>query len=143
MKFQYPVGDNYVQRSTVHVDIRSSYLCQAFYNAADDNEVSLTESGQVRLYRATVVSRLLHYVSEHPPDLNRYLTPLTYAYNVQVHRSAKLILSSLVLSWYPPAPASPKTTTIPPDINNIDSLLTVRISLMNCALLIQQPLKNI
>ena len=73
-------------------------------------------NGQTERYNKTIVSRLRHYVNENQADWDDYLQPLTYAYNLQVHRSTRVSPFALTLSRVPPGPASVgMATSLPQD----------------------------
>lgn len=46
----------------------------------------LQTNSQPELFNKTLVERLYHYLAEHQNEWHEYFQPLTYAYNVQVHR---------------------------------------------------------
>lgn len=53
-------------------------------------------NGQTELYKKVIVSRLRHYIDENQSDWDKYVQPLTYAYNTQTHRSTKVTPLSLL-----------------------------------------------
>lgn len=55
-------------------------------------------TGQTERYNRTLVTRLRHLVGEHQDDLDHYVQPLTYGYNMEVHRLTGLTPFDLVLS---------------------------------------------
>ncbi|CAN8063813.1 unnamed protein product [Agarophyton chilense] len=59
-------------------------------------------NGQVERFNHTVVSRLRHYTEEHQTGRDELVQPLTYYYNLQVHRSTQTTPFDLVLSRHPP-----------------------------------------
>ena len=61
-------------------------------------------NGQAERYNRTLVTRLVHYVSEHQNDWDQYVQPLTYAYNSQVHRTTGFTPFELVLNKAPKTP---------------------------------------
>lgn len=61
------------------------------------------------------VERLCHYVAEHKTEWHEFLQPLTYAYNVQVHKKTGKTPFDLVLSWHPPGLQVEKSRTAIPD----------------------------
>ena len=77
-------------------------------------------NGQTERYNQTLVTRLCIFVNEHQKDWNRLIQPLTYAYNMQVHRPTGENPFSLALTRTPPTPileddwdfADTKPTTI-------------------------------
>lgn len=58
-------------------------------------------NGNAERFKKTIFARLRNYMAEHQRDWNIYRQPLPYTYNWQGHRSASLLLSSLVLSTQP------------------------------------------
>ena len=58
--------------------------------------------GQAERFNRTLVARLRQYVSEHQRDWDDYVQPLTYAYNMQVHRSTGTTPFDLTLTRHPP-----------------------------------------
>lgn len=61
-------------------------------------------NGQTERFNRTLVTRLRHFVSDHPNDYDYYVQPLTYTYNMQVRRSTGLTPFDLVLARHPPNP---------------------------------------
>ena len=59
-------------------------------------------NGQSERFNRTLISRLKHYVAEHQRDWDQYIYPLTYAYNMQVHKSTGTSPFNLVLTRHPP-----------------------------------------
>ncbi|CDF32213.1 unnamed protein product [Chondrus crispus] len=59
-------------------------------------------NGQAERFNRTLATRLRHYVSEHQRDWDDYVQPLTYAYNMQVHKSTGTTPFDLVLTRHPP-----------------------------------------
>ena len=73
-------------------------------------------NGQAERYNRTMVSRLRHYICEHQTDWDDYVQPLTYAYNLQVHRTTKFTPFELTLSRAPPnSIVSTTHSSAPPD----------------------------
>lgn len=99
-------------------------------------EYYMQTNGQVDSYNATISSQLRHYVDEEKQDCHSYVRPLTYSYNVQVHRFAKLIPFSFVLSLHPTGSTSTETATISTDFENIDSPLAMCMRLIHCTALL-------
>lgn len=60
-------------------------------------------NGQTERYNQTLERRLRHFINEHQDDWDRFVQPLTYAYNTQTHRSTGTSPFSLVLSRHPPS----------------------------------------
>lgn len=58
-------------------------------------------NGLVGGYNKALVARLHSYISDIQKDWDKYVQPLTYAHNTQVHKSVKTTLVSLVLSRQP------------------------------------------
>lgn len=73
----------------------------------------------VERYNAKTACSLFRHVAEHQKDLDSYVTPLGYAYNARVHLSSKPAPLSHVLSRHPLGSASLKSTTLPPNVNDI------------------------
>lgn len=84
----------------------------------------------------TIVSWIGHCVTEYRQECDSYVTPLTYAYDAQVHRSNKSIPFSFDLRRHPSGLASWKRTAMPSDVNNIDWLLAIWIPLISCTALL-------
>ena len=59
-------------------------------------------NGQAERFNRTIVAAIRNYVSESQRDWDEWLGPLTYAYNMQVHRSTGTTPFDLVLSRHPP-----------------------------------------
>ena len=73
-------------------------------------------NGQAERFNRTLGTRLRHYVTEHQRDWDEFVQPLTYAYNMQVHRSTGTTPFDLVLTRHPPGIAvSIPTSAVPPD----------------------------
>ena len=60
-------------------------------------------NGQAERFNRTILAQLRDYVSESQRDWDEWLEPLTYAYNMQVHRSTGTTPFDLVLSRHPPS----------------------------------------
>ena len=60
------------------------------------------KNGQAETFNRTLATRLRHYVSEHQRDWDDYVQPLTYAYNMQVHKSTGTTPFDLILTRHPP-----------------------------------------
>ena len=72
-------------------------------------------NGQAERYNRTLVTRLIHYVSEHQNDWDQFVQPLTYAYNTQVHRTTGFAPFELTLARAPKAPLA-AYTDVPADL---------------------------
>ena len=73
-------------------------------------------NGQAERFNRTLGIRLRHYVTEHQRDWDEFVQPLTYAYNMQVHRSTGTTPFDLVLTRHPPGiSVSMPTSAVPPD----------------------------
>ena len=59
-------------------------------------------NGQAERFNRTIVAAIRNYVSDSQRDWDEWLGPLTYAYNMQVHRSTGTTPFDLVLSRQPP-----------------------------------------
>ena len=78
-------------------------------------------NGQAERFDKTIATRLRHYIEEHQRDWDAYVQPLTYAYNMQVHRTTGTTPFDLVLTRHPPGiavnePAAGAQQTVP-DVN--------------------------
>lgn len=76
------------------------------------NHIATTEyqqqtNHQAKCFNSTLILRLRQYVSGHQMDWETYLLPLTYTYNVKVHRSMKISPFSLALRRAPPRDQPP------------------------------------
>ena len=60
-------------------------------------------NGQAERFNRTIVAQLRNYVSESQRDWDEWLGPLTFAYNMQVHRSTGTTPFDLVLTRHPPS----------------------------------------
>lgn len=74
------------------------------------NNITITEhhkqtSGQRERFNCNLFSQLRHYVSEQKTDLDTYLLPLTYSYNIQVQRAINMPLFSMAVTQAAPGPA--------------------------------------
>ena len=58
-------------------------------------------NGQVERFDKTLAAKIRHYVAEHQKDWDEFVQPLTYAYDMQVHRSTGTTPFELVLSRHP------------------------------------------
>lgn len=93
--------------------------------------------GQLERFNASMISRLRYYVAEHQKDWATFDFPLTYTYNVQVHRAKKVPPFSLAINRLPPrrtAIAGP----IAPRRHWIDSYLVYRLCLIHRAALLRK-----
>lgn len=68
-------------------------------------------NGQTERYIKTIFYRLRNYVAENQSDSVECLQPLTYSYNIVVHRSTKISPFSLLLSRNSPYLSSITLTT--------------------------------
>ncbi|CAN8067637.1 unnamed protein product [Agarophyton chilense] len=59
-------------------------------------------NGQAERFNKTLVQRLRHYVADHQSNWHAYVQPLTYGYNLQVHRSTGTTPFDLALTRVPP-----------------------------------------
>lgn len=57
---------------------------------------------RVEWYNRTMVTRLRHYVAENQKNWDKYVQPLSYAYNTQEHKPPNITPFSLVLTRHPP-----------------------------------------
>ena len=60
-------------------------------------------NGQTERFNKTIMERLRHFAADHQTDWDLYIQPLTYAYNMQVHRSTGTTPFDLILSRHPPS----------------------------------------
>ena len=70
-------------------------------------------NGQAERYNRTLAQRLRHYVSEHQDDWDDFVQPLTYAYNMQVHKTTNTTPFALSLTRHPPEPVIDAPTRPP------------------------------
>ena len=59
-------------------------------------------NSQAERFNRTIIAAIRNYVSDSQRDWDEWLEPLTYAYNMQVHRSTGTTPFDLVLSRHPP-----------------------------------------
>ena len=59
-------------------------------------------NGQAEKFNRTLATRLRHYVSEHQRDWDDYVHLLTYAYNMQVHKSTGKTPFDIIFTRHPP-----------------------------------------
>ena len=59
-------------------------------------------NGQAERFNRTIIAAIRNYVSDSQRDWDEWLGPLTYAYNMRVHRSTGTTPFDLVLSRQPP-----------------------------------------
>lgn len=90
-------------------------------------------NGQLEACNTTVVSRLQHYVSEHPQDWDFFEMPRTYTYNTQIHRTTKQPHFSLVLSRQPCTPGTSTEKPMPSSGDLVDTSLAMRTRLIRRA----------
>lgn len=95
-------------------------------------------NGQAERLNRTLVPVLRHYVAEHQEDLDSFVYPLTYTYNVQIHRSAKLSPFYLVLGRSPLGPASLRPSWHCSDEKKTETTLFARIRLIHRASMLQR-----
>lgn len=74
-------------------------------------------NGLTERYNQTIATSLGHYVAEHQADWNKFVQPVTYAYNNQVHRYTEVRTFRITLMLPPPDP----TMLSPPTSFPIDS----------------------
>ena len=60
-------------------------------------------NGQTERFNKTIMERLRHFAADYQTDWDLYIQPLTYAYNMQVHRSTGTTPFDLILSRHPPS----------------------------------------
>ena len=84
-------------------------------------------NGQAERFNRTIVQRLRHYVAEHQTDWDLYIQPLTYAYNMQVHRTTGTTPFDLILSRHPPNIISGDVSTAVPDDLPDEDLSTAKL----------------
>ena len=60
-------------------------------------------NGQTERFNKTIMERLRHFAADHQTDWDLYIQPLTYAYNMQVHRPTGTTPFDLILSRHPPS----------------------------------------
>lgn len=63
-------------------------------------------NGRAERLSKTVVDRLRNYVAGQKHDWDRFVHPLTYAYNKQAHRSATAVPYNFLLARQPPEPST-------------------------------------
>lgn len=90
-------------------------------------------SWEVRKFNARSISRLCHYTTEHQQDWESYIVLPTYADNTQVHRNTKLPPFNIVLTQNPSGSLTLKTSSMPLDIEHIDSTMALQINLIRRA----------
>lgn len=96
-----------------------SKLFEAVRSTVRVSNISTTEyrpqtNDQAEYFNPTLISRLCHHVSKHKTDLDTYLLPFTFAYNVLVYRPIKMSHLSGALTQALPALAIvvPKRTNL-------------------------------
>ena len=88
-------------------------------------------NGQVERFNKTLAARLRHYVSEHQKDWDEFVQPLTYAYNMQVHRSTGTTPFDLVLSRNPKGILTESVGNLPEGTANVGSPAAVKRNTLN------------
>lgn len=88
-------------------------------------------NGQMERYNKTIIARLRHYVSEHKSDWDKFVQPLTYAYNSKVNRSVGMTTFSLVLSLYSPSPTLPNPKSLRTDSNRNILARTLKVPILD------------
>ena len=83
-------------------------------------------NGQVDRFKKTLAARLRHYVGEHQKDWDEFVQPLTYAYNMQVHRSTGTTPFDLVLSRHPSGILTESVGHLPEGTTNARSSAAVK-----------------
>lgn len=93
--------------------------------------------GQVDRFNVTMMSRLSYYAAKHQKNWDTFLFPLKYVYNVQVHRTTKMLPISLSISRLPPKPIL-TARPMPPEVDDIDSPIAYRLCLMHRAVFLKK-----
>ena len=88
-------------------------------------------NGQVERFNKTLAARLRHYVAEHQKDWDEFVQPLTYAYNMQVHRSTGTTPFDLVLSRHPKGILTESVGQLPEGTANAGSPAAVKRNTLN------------
>lgn len=94
----YPHG----QCQAISVQVLRSAMCFDKFLVGEDNRVSPTVDGQVERYNRPSVAGLQHYIDKHQHKWDVFIQPLTYPYNMQVHRKTGTTPLGLTLSREPP-----------------------------------------
>lgn len=95
---------------------------------ATTTEQYLLDNGPIDRFNALRVLRIRHYVIGNHKNSDMFVVPLSYVYNIQVHRSTNLRPFRRTITRLPAGPAS-KSHPIPPDTSEIN--VTVPIGLMS------------
>ena len=88
-------------------------------------------NGQVERFNKTLAARLRHYVAEHQKDWDEFVQPLTYANNMQVHRSTGTTPFDLVLSRHPSGIFTESVGPLPDGTANAGSPAAVKRNTQN------------
>lgn len=79
----------------------------------------LQDNEHVQQFKTAMAWRLPHYVVEQRDDWDKFVFPLTYAHNIQVHRTTKLPPLSLSITRLMPQPAN-RTRSMPKNVSETD-----------------------
>lgn len=66
---------------------------------------------QVERFNKTLVARWKQYIARHQSDWDLFVQPITYGYNIQVHRTTRASLLSLSFSREPPEALTSEVAT--------------------------------
>lgn len=69
-----------------------------------DDPYHSQNNGQAVRYNLTIAPRLRHYVREHQKNLDQFVQPLTYAYNLQINASTGTTPFNLTITLPSPGP---------------------------------------
>ena len=89
-------------------------------------------NGQAERYNKTLATRLRHYVADHQRDWDKFVQPLTYAYNNQIHTTTMTTPFNLTITRPPPSPIIDQiSTAAPTDTDGPPSSRTMRARILN------------
>lgn len=88
-------------------------------------------SSQVERFNKILAARLRHYLAEHQKYWDEFVHPLTYAYDMQVHRSTDTTPFDLVLSRHPSGILTESVSKLPEETAAAESAAAVKRNTLN------------
>ena len=88
-------------------------------------------SSQVERFNKILAARLRHYLAEHQKYWDEFVHPLTYAYDMQVHRATDTTPFDLVLSRHPSGILTESVSKLPEETAAAESAAAVKRNTLN------------